>query len=100
MTAEGDLVVLSFVRELADPKDPAKKYTTTWFDMSRIEGSKIVEQTSGVSRRLATLSGTSVDAGPVAYVCSPRRATVSDAAAHPGRMGRRDLDRPWLPSVR
>jgi predicted SnoaL-like aldol condensation-catalyzing enzyme len=43
MTAEGDLVVLSFVRELADPKDPAKKYTTTWFDMFRIEGGKIAE---------------------------------------------------------
>jgi predicted SnoaL-like aldol condensation-catalyzing enzyme len=43
ITAERDLVVLSFVRELADPKDPAKKYTTTWFDMFRIEGGKIAE---------------------------------------------------------
>ena len=41
--AEGDLVTLSFVRELADPKDPAKKYTTTWFDMFRVDGGKIVE---------------------------------------------------------
>ncbi len=28
IVAEGDYVVLSFVREIADPKDPAKKYTT------------------------------------------------------------------------
>jgi predicted SnoaL-like aldol condensation-catalyzing enzyme len=43
ITAERDLVVLSFVREAADPKDPSKKYTTTSFDMFRIENGKIVE---------------------------------------------------------
>ncbi len=43
ITAEGDLVILSFVREAADPKDATKKYTTTWFDMFRIEGGKIAE---------------------------------------------------------
>lgn len=43
ITAEGDLVILSFVREGADPKDATKKYTTTWFDMFRIEGGKIAE---------------------------------------------------------
>ena len=43
ITAEGDLVVLSFVREGADPADPAKKYTTTWFDMFRIENGRIAE---------------------------------------------------------
>ena len=43
VTAEGNLVILSFVREQADPKDPSKKYTTTWFDMFRIEGGKIAE---------------------------------------------------------
>ncbi len=41
--AEGDLVILSFAREAADPKDATKKYTTTWFDMFRIEGGKIAE---------------------------------------------------------
>jgi predicted SnoaL-like aldol condensation-catalyzing enzyme len=41
--AEGDLVTLSFARELPDPADPAKKYTTTWFDMFRIENGKIAE---------------------------------------------------------
>jgi predicted SnoaL-like aldol condensation-catalyzing enzyme len=43
MTAEGNIVVLAFVRELADPKDSSKKYTTTWFDMFRIENGKIAE---------------------------------------------------------
>lgn len=43
IVAEGDLVVLSFVRELPDPNDGTKKYTTTWFDMFRIENGKIAE---------------------------------------------------------
>ena len=41
--AEGDLVTLVFVRELPDPKDHAKKFTTTWFDMFRIEKGKLAE---------------------------------------------------------
>lgn len=43
ITAEGNIVVLGFVRELADPKDSSKTYTTTWFDMFRIENGKIAE---------------------------------------------------------
>lgn len=43
IVAEGDLVILSFVREGTDPKDATKKYTTTWFDMFRIEAGKIAE---------------------------------------------------------
>lgn len=34
--AEGDLVMISFSRELPDPGDKTKKYTTTWFDMFRV----------------------------------------------------------------
>lgn len=41
--AEGNLVMISFVRELPDPSDKSKKYTTTWFDMFRIENGKIAE---------------------------------------------------------
>jgi predicted SnoaL-like aldol condensation-catalyzing enzyme len=41
--ADGDFVVLSFVRILSDPKDLERKYTTTWFDMFRIENGKIAE---------------------------------------------------------
>lgn len=43
ITAERDLVTLSFAREYVDPKDPSRKYTTTWFDMFRIENGKIAE---------------------------------------------------------
>lgn len=43
IVAEKDLVVISFARELPDPKDKTKKYTTTWFDMFRIENGKIAE---------------------------------------------------------
>jgi predicted SnoaL-like aldol condensation-catalyzing enzyme len=43
VVAEGNMVILSFVRQTADPKDAEKKYTTTWFDMFRIEDGKIAE---------------------------------------------------------
>ena len=43
IVAEGDLVVISFLRERPEPKDPAKKYTSTSFDMFRIENGKIAE---------------------------------------------------------
>jgi predicted SnoaL-like aldol condensation-catalyzing enzyme len=43
IVAEGDYVILSFVKELPDPNDPSKKYTTTAFDMFRIENGKIAE---------------------------------------------------------
>lgn len=51
ITAEGDLVVLSFVREVADPKDASKKYTTTWFDMFRIANGKIAEHWDPATRQ-------------------------------------------------
>ena len=43
IVAEGDFVVLSFAREGTDPKDATRKFTTTWFDMFRLEGGKIAE---------------------------------------------------------
>lgn len=43
ITAEGDLVILSFVRKVVDAKDPSQSYTTTWFDMFRIENGRIAE---------------------------------------------------------
>lgn len=43
IAAENDLVILSFVREHADPDNPGQKYTTTWFDMFRLKDGKIVE---------------------------------------------------------
>lgn len=50
IVAEGDYVVLSFVREVAEASDPAKKYTTTWFDMFRIENGKIAEHWDGAEK--------------------------------------------------
>nr|WP_315488932.1 nuclear transport factor 2 family protein [uncultured Rhodoferax sp.] len=41
--AEGDLVTLVFLSELPHPKEAGKKYTSTWFDMFRIENGKIAE---------------------------------------------------------
>lgn len=43
IVAERDIVILTFVSELPDPKSPGKTYTTTWFDMFRIENGKIAE---------------------------------------------------------
>jgi predicted SnoaL-like aldol condensation-catalyzing enzyme len=43
VVAEDDLVVVAFVREMKDPKDPAKTYTTTWFDMWRFVDGKADE---------------------------------------------------------
>jgi predicted SnoaL-like aldol condensation-catalyzing enzyme len=43
IVAEGDYVVLSFAREGTDPTDATKKFSTTWFDMFRIESGKIAE---------------------------------------------------------
>jgi predicted SnoaL-like aldol condensation-catalyzing enzyme len=50
VVAEGNLVVLSFAREVADPKDATKRYTTTWFDMFRIEDGKIAEHWDAAQR--------------------------------------------------
>lgn len=47
IVAERDIVVLSFVREHVEPQDGSRKYTTTWFDMFRIENGKIVEHWDG-----------------------------------------------------
>ena len=41
--AEGDLVTFSLVNQLDDPQNPGSKYTTTWFDMFRIQDGQIVE---------------------------------------------------------
>lgn len=48
---EGDLVTLVFAREARDPKDAAKTYTTTWFDMFRIENGKIAEHWDPAEKR-------------------------------------------------
>lgn len=43
IVAEGDLVMLAFVREHPEPGDPSRRYTTTWFDLFRVADGRIVE---------------------------------------------------------
>ena len=43
VVAEGDLVVVTYARTEKDPKDAAKTYSTTWFDMWRIKDGKAAE---------------------------------------------------------
>jgi predicted SnoaL-like aldol condensation-catalyzing enzyme len=43
IVAEGDRVILSFKSVHPDPKDANKKYTTTSFEMLRVENGKVVE---------------------------------------------------------
>lgn len=50
VTAEGDRVVVSFVRTVTDAKDPTKSYTTTWFDMWRFVDGKADEHWDGATR--------------------------------------------------
>ena len=51
IVAEGDLVVLIFKREMQEPKDITKKYTTTDFDMFRIEGGKVAEHWDAATKQ-------------------------------------------------
>ena len=51
IVADGDFVVLSFVSEQPEPKDPGKKYTTTWCDMFRSENGKIAEPWDSATKR-------------------------------------------------
>jgi len=49
VVAEGDLVVVVTPRELTDPRDPSKKYTTSWFDMWRFKDGKADEHWDGAT---------------------------------------------------
>jgi predicted SnoaL-like aldol condensation-catalyzing enzyme len=49
VVAEGDLVVVAFVREHPHPKEPSRTYTTTWFDMWRIKDGKADEHWDGAT---------------------------------------------------
>jgi len=43
IVAEGDRVILSFKAVHPDPKEPGKTYTTTSFEMLRVENGKVAE---------------------------------------------------------
>ena len=47
VVAEGDYVVVITPREMKDPKDPSKSYTTSWFDMWRFVDGKADEHWDG-----------------------------------------------------
>lgn len=50
VTAEGDLITVGYVREIKDEKNPAKTYTTTWFDTWRIKDGKADEHWDPATR--------------------------------------------------
>src|SRR5436309_15200758 len=50
VVAEGDLVVVAYVRELKDAKDSSTSYTTTWFDMWRFQDGKADEHWDPATR--------------------------------------------------
>jgi len=43
ITAEGDMVTIAFVREVPDPNDAARTYTTTNLTLFRVENGKLAE---------------------------------------------------------
>lgn len=43
VVAEGDIVTVAYPREMKDPKDSSKTYTTTWFDSWRFKDGKADE---------------------------------------------------------
>jgi predicted SnoaL-like aldol condensation-catalyzing enzyme len=49
VVAEGDYVVVGVVHELPDPKTPGQTYTTTHFDMWRIQEGKADEHWDGAT---------------------------------------------------
>ena len=51
--ADGDLVTVVYPREIKDPKDPSKSYTTTWFDMWRFKDGKADEHWDPAIRDMA-----------------------------------------------
>jgi len=50
VVAEGDLVVIAYVRELKDAKDSSRSYTTTWFDLWRFKDGKADEHWDPATR--------------------------------------------------
>ncbi len=52
ITAEGDIVVFSFVREQPDLQHAGQKTTTTAFDMFRIEGGRIAEHWDATPKKV------------------------------------------------
>jgi predicted SnoaL-like aldol condensation-catalyzing enzyme len=71
LIAEGDLVIIVSARELTDPKDASRKYTTTAFDMYRIQNGKVAEHWDAATK---TAEGPAVVSSPV--IVDPRAVEV------------------------
>lgn len=50
VVAEGDLVVVAYVRDVTDASDASKSYATTWFDMWRFKDGKADEHWDPATR--------------------------------------------------
>lgn len=50
VVAEGDYVTVTFPREMKDPKDATKTYTTSWFDQWRFVDGKADEHWDGATK--------------------------------------------------
>lgn len=50
VVAEGDLVIVVYPRQVQDASDPSKSYSTTWFDMWRIQDGKADEHWDPATR--------------------------------------------------
>jgi len=58
IVAESNFVVLTFVHPAGDPKSATGRYTTTWFDMFRIENGRIAEHWDPALKDVANGTGT------------------------------------------
>jgi predicted SnoaL-like aldol condensation-catalyzing enzyme len=58
VVAESDLVIVVTPREIKDPRDPSKTYTTTWFDMWRFVDGKADEHWDGANLRFPNVPDT------------------------------------------
>jgi len=86
ITAEGDLVTLSFVSRLPDPTMSGASYTTTAFDMFRIENGRIAEHWDA-ERKLGEAAGPRVAAHPAAPPSAPLRAYAGHYRVAPSTTG-------------
>jgi predicted SnoaL-like aldol condensation-catalyzing enzyme len=72
IVAEGDMVIFAFKRDLPDPQDSTKCYTTTWFDMMRIKDGKVAEHWDYGTKRPASAPPPQPAASAPPLPCLPR----------------------------
>src|SRR5215471_21580498 len=80
VVAEGDYVTVAVVREMPDPREAGKTYTTTWFDMWRFVDGKADEHWD-----YGTIAAPARGAAPAPGAGGPRGAAPAPPAAPAGR---------------